>query len=149
MKTQPKNTRLFQQQIYILSIKPNTYRYKTKFVFHKPYLPSLLTFRNKRKTQTDQIILNVFLICLKRTDLRAAATKIVFLHLLCYLYNLLRWIRFILCRNWKTLFLIKVYSLLVYFQPPCCCLFCDKCFKTNPYYMHYLLNNSTILIPKL
>ena len=39
----------------------------------------------------------------------AAATK-PFLQCVCYLHNLLWWIFYILCDNWKTLFFVKVYS---------------------------------------
>ena len=41
--------------------------------------------------------------------LKVAAAINPFLQCVCYWYNLLRWMFFILCDNWKTLLFMKVY----------------------------------------
>ena len=51
---------------------------KAKLAYHKQYLFGLLTSRNAKSTQTDQSILHVFLLCLKKMThkpLKAAAAK--------------------------------------------------------------------------
>ena len=65
----------------------------------------------QKKSQTDQSIPCIFLLCLKRNDLqtfKSGSCKNPFLQCLCYCYNLLRWMFFILCNNWKTLLFMKV-----------------------------------------
>ena len=65
----------------------------------------------QKKTRTDQSIPRVFLLCLKRNDpqtFTSASCKNPFLQCVCYWYNLLRWMFFILCDNWKTLLFMKV-----------------------------------------
>ena len=69
---------------------------------------SLLTSGNARKTQTD----HVFLPCLKRSDpkiSKSGSSKNPFPQCACYWYNVLRWMFFILCGNWKPLLFIIVY----------------------------------------
>ena len=65
----------------------------------------------QKKTRTDQSIPRVFLLCLKRNDpqtFKSGSCKNPFLQCVCYWYNLLRWMFFILCDNWKTLLFMKV-----------------------------------------
>ena len=70
-----------------------------------------LPLEMQKKTQTDQSIPCVFLLCLKRNDpqtFKSGSCKNPFLQCVCYWYNLLRWMFFILCDNWKTLLFMKV-----------------------------------------
>ena len=67
-----------------------------------------------------------FLICLK-TIINSqifrsnSSCKIYFIQCLWCWLNLLQWMLFIPCNNWKTSLSIKFYCYLVLFQPPCCC----------------------------
>ena len=64
----------------------------------------------QKKTRTDQNIPRIFLVCLKRNDPRtfkSGTCKNLFLQCVCYCYNLLRWMFFILFDNWKTLIFMK------------------------------------------
>ena len=68
----------------------------------------------QKKTRTDQSIPRVFLVCLKRNNpetFKSGSCKNFFLQCVCYRYNFLWWMFFILCDNWKTLLFMKV----------CCC----------------------------
>ena len=70
-----------------------------------------LPLEMQKKTRTDQSIPRVFLLCLKRNDpqtFKSGSCKNPFLQCVCYCYNLLRWMFFILCDNWKTLLFMKV-----------------------------------------
>ena len=58
----------------------------------------------------------------------------------------LQWIIFIPCYNRKTL-LFKLIVTLRLLLPPYCCFPWSQCFEQNPYFMRYLHNNNTILIP--
>ena len=92
-----------------------------------------------------------FLICLKRSSPRtfkSGSYKNTFLQWVRYWYNLLRWMFFILCDNWKTLLFVKVYRYSETFEPPCCCFLWSQCFKRSLYFMRYLHNNNMMLIPK-
>ena len=67
-----------------------------------------LPLEMQKKTQTDQSIPRVFLLCLKTAThkpLKVAAAKTIFSSAMCvcYWYSLLRWMFFILCDKWKTL----------------------------------------------
>ena len=46
-----------------------------------------------------------------------------------YLYNLLRWMFFILWYNWKTLPFVKVYRYSETFEVPRCCFLSSQCLK--------------------
>ena len=85
---------------------------KTKFTSYKEYLYGVLFSRTVKKTHTDQSILaTFFVLLLKRSDsqtFKYSSSKNPFLQCVCYCYNLLRLMFFILCDNWKTLFSIKL-----------------------------------------
>ena len=54
----------------------------------------------------------VFPLCLKRNNpqtFKSGSCKNPFLQCVCYYYNLLRWMFFILCDTWKKLLFMKVY----------------------------------------
>ena len=70
-----------------------------------------LNLEMQKKTRTDPSIPRAFLLCLKRNDpqtFKSGSCKNPFLQCVCYCYNLLRWMFFILCDNWKTLLFMKV-----------------------------------------
>ena len=59
-------------------LKPNIYIKKTNFGSHKQYLFRLFTSRNAKKTQKDQRMPCIFLLCMKKTthkSLKVAAAK--------------------------------------------------------------------------
>ena len=92
-----------------------------------------------------------FLICLKRSDwqiFKNSSCKKPFLQSVCYWFNLLWWLFFILCDNWNTLFFIKISPFSEGFLTATFLLSLNKCFKRKPYSIHYLHNNRTMLIPK-
>ena len=69
--------------------------------------PSLEMQRN-----ADQCILLTFILCLKRNvsqTLKSSSCKKVFPKCVYHGYNLLRWMFFIPCDNWKTFFFIQTY----------------------------------------
>ena len=97
-------TAVFYNKFTLRHIKPTSSlrHIKTKFASLKQYLFCLLTSRNAKKTQTDQSMSQVFLLCMKRNDPQASKSgncKQSLLQCVCYCYNLLRWIFFILCDN--------------------------------------------------
>ena len=61
-------TKIGENTTTICHIKPNIYTQKTKFASHKQYLFRLFTSRNAKKTQTDQSMPHVFLLCRKKID---------------------------------------------------------------------------------
>ena len=73
----------------------------------------LLPLEIQKKTRTDQSIPRICLLCLKRNDpqtFKSGSCKNSFLQCVCYCYNLLRWMFFVLCDNWKTLLFMKVWN---------------------------------------
>ena len=97
-------------------------------------------FLSVKMTGANQSIPLIFLLCLKRNNTRtfkSGTCKNIFLRCVRYWYNLLRWILFILCVNWKGLFFVKVYRFLW-----------RHWFERSPYFMCYLHNNNMMLIPE-
>ena len=81
---------------------------KTKFASHKQYPFGIISSRNVKKTHTDQIMIQVFSLCLKRTVSQTFESKSCqkrFRKYVCYWCNLLRWMYFIPSDNWKTFFI--------------------------------------------
>ena len=71
----------------------------------------LLPLEMQKRTRTDQSIPRIFLLCLKRNvpqTFKSGSCKNPFLQCVCYCYNLLQWMFFILCDNWKALLFMKV-----------------------------------------
>ena len=103
-KNRRKNNQYFKTDFFLNKftlrhIKSNIYIWKTKFVSHKQYLFRSFTSRNTKKTRTDQSIPRLFLCCLKRNDpqtFKSGSCENPFLQCVCYWYNLLRWMFFIL-----------------------------------------------------
>ena len=56
---------------------------------------------------------------------RKSSSNSLFLQYVCYWYNLLRWIIFVLCDNWKKLFFAKVYRYSKGFSNPHVVAFCN------------------------
>ena len=101
-------TAVFHNKFSLCHITSTIYIKKTKLASHKQCLFRLLSPRNP----TDQSIPCVFPLCLKRNDpqtFKSASCKNPFLQCVCYCYNLLRSMFFILCDTWKTLLFMKVY----------------------------------------
>ena len=129
----------------------NLFIWKTKLNFHKQYLFGLLFSRNVKKTHVDQIILQAFLLCLKRNVsqiFKSSSCKKVFHKCVCYRNNLLWGMFFIPCDKWKkfsvsqrfgaTAMLLRSWNWKKYFE------------RKYPFYFHYLCNNMPMLpIPKV
>ena len=101
----------FQNKFTLWHVRLNIYIWKTKFSSDKHYLFGLLFSRNAKKTHTDQSILPTFILCLKRNvwqTLKGSSCKEVFPKCVYHGYNLIRWIFFIPCGNWKTFFFIQL-----------------------------------------
>ena len=78
-------TAVFHDKFTLLHIKPSIYRQKTKFASLKQYLFRLLFSRNSKKTQTDQSMPQVFLVCLKKNDpqtFKSSSCKTVFVYVI-------------------------------------------------------------------
>ena len=75
------------------------------YLFLKQYLFRLPTSRNTKKTQADQSMSHVFLLCLKKKNdpqtFKSGSCKQYFLQCACYWYSLLGWMFFILFDNYK------------------------------------------------
>ena len=82
-----------------------------KFTSLKQYFFGLFSSRNAKKTYRDEGRLEAFLLYLENIDVsqffqrRVAKKSFRSLYLW---YNLLRWMFFIPCDNWKTLFFIEI-----------------------------------------
>ena len=111
-RTKILNCFFFQNKFTIWHITLNIHIWKTNFSFHKHYLFGLFFSRNAKKTHTDQSILLTFLLCLRRKvsiTLKSSSCKKVFRKCVYHGYNLLWWMFFIPCDNWKTFFFIQTY----------------------------------------
>ena len=67
---------------------------------------AFLPLEMHKKLEQTKVYQEFFLLCLKRNDpqtFKSGSCKNPFLQCVCYCYNLLRWMFFILCDNWKTL----------------------------------------------
>ena len=78
---------------------------------HKQYqFGFLFSIKVKEDSYRPNYILS-FLICPNLNDsqtFKSSSCKIFFLQCVCYRCNLLRWMFFVPCDNWKTLFFLKV-----------------------------------------
>ena len=104
------NCYMFRNKLPLWHIRLNIYIWKTEFTSNKEYFFGLLFSRNAKKTDTDQSILPGLLFCLKRSysqTFKSSSCKKVFCKCVYHWYNLLRWMFFILCDNWKQYFLQK------------------------------------------
>ena len=91
--------------------------------------------RNTKKTHTDQIILQIFLLCLKRKNVLQGSCKKVFpkcmlliqlasrngFYSIWYLEEITFYTNLLLPRSIS--------------QPPCCCVLWNKRFERSPYFM--------------
>ena len=119
---------------------------KTKFTSYKQYLFGLLFCKNAKKVHTDQIILQVFLLCLKRSVLQtfeSSSCNKHFAKCLCY---------FRACFDECFLFHVIIGRNIFYknlllaegpLEPPCCRFFWNKCFERSPYFISFA---STIIL---
>ena len=118
------------------------YLWKTKVTSHKQHLFGLSFYRNAKKYHTDQSILQIFLVCMKRSDWQTfkCNSKNLFPRCACYLYNLLRWME-------DTIF-IKAYPHFDFFSTAIFLLPLKKNALKEFRVLHYLHNNSAMLIAK-
>ena len=75
------------------------------------YLFSLLTFRNARKTLTEQRMPHIILLCQKRNHtqtLKNDSSKDLFIRCVCCWHNLLRWTFLITCDSREILLFIII-----------------------------------------
>ena len=124
---------------------------KIKFAFHKLHLFHFLTSRYVRKTRTDQSIPRVFLLYLKRNDpqtIKSGGWKNLFLQCVCYWYNLLWSMLFILFITGRHYFPRKFINILRFFYSPYCCFLWNQFLERSLYFMRYPYNNTMMLIPK-
>ena len=87
--------------------------------YRKPHFPLtssiylvFLPLEMKRRLKQTKVYYTFFLLYLKRSKpqtFKSGSCKSLFLQYVCYWYNLLWWIFFILCDNWKTFLFIIVY----------------------------------------
>ena len=79
---------------------------------------------------------------------KVAAVANFFLQRVCHLFNLLQWIFFVLCDNWKALFLKKVYNCSKGFLSRHIFEFFETSVLKEICSLNYLHNNSATLILK-
>ena len=92
-------------------IKLNTYMQKIKFTADKQYLFGLIFSIKLKEDSYRPKYTSSFLICPNLNDsqtFKSSSCKNGFLQCVCYRCNLLRWMFFVPCDNWKTLFFLKV-----------------------------------------
>ena len=97
----------FSKLTVLWLIKLNIYMWKTKFTSQQ-YLCCLLFSRNVQ----NKSVLHFSCTLWKKPGsqtFKCSSSNKPFLQCVCYWYSLLRWMFFILCANWKTLFSAKVY----------------------------------------
>ena len=102
----------FSKENYTLAHKTKYLHMEIKFSSYKQYLFDLLLPRNTKKTHTDQSILQTVLLFLEGNvsqTFNSSSCRNVFPKCVYHWYNLLWWMFFIPCENWKTLFFIKIY----------------------------------------
>ena len=143
----------FQNKFTNWHIMLNIYIRKTNFSSHKWYLFHLSLPRISKKTYTDQSILQTFLICLKRNVLqtyKSSSCYKVFSKCVHHWYNLLWWMFFIPCDNWKALFFTQIYRYPEAWYNRHIAAFCKiNVLKEVCILYHYLHNNiATLLISK-
>ena len=99
-----------------------------------------LPLEMQKKTQTNQSIPRVFLLCLKRNDLQTFKLLLA--------TNLLRWMFFILCDNWKTSLFTKVCRYFENFLSAMLLLSLKTVFERSPYFFMRYLHNKNTKVPK-
>ena len=94
---------------FVTSNQISTYRKLNLPLTSSIYFVFLL-LEMEKKTQTDKSIPCVFLLCLKREvpqTFKSGSCNNLLPWSVCCWYNLLRWMFFILCDNWKTIIFMK------------------------------------------
>ena len=114
-KTGKKPNNILKLLFFVINlhchIKPNIYYRNLNFPLTNGTYFVFLPLQMQKETKTDQSLPRAFLLCLKRNDpqtFKSGSGKNPSLQRVCYCYNLLRWVFFILWDNWKTLLLMKV-----------------------------------------
>ena len=118
---------------------------------HSIYLVFKPLEMQKRLKQT-KVYYKLFLLWMERNDPQTfkidSCKKNPFFPVCMSLVQLASMNVFILCDNWKTLPYINFIVTLNFFNPPCCCFLSSQCFEISPYFMCYLHNDGTMLIPR-
>ena len=117
-----------------------------KFTSHKQHLLGLLFSIKVKKDSYRPGYTSSLLICPNLNDsqtFKSSSWKTIFLQCVCYRCSLLRWMFFVPCDNWKTLFFLKFVVTVRFFQPPYCRFILNKCFERSPCYSH---NKSAVLM---
>ena len=112
------------------------YLWKTKVTSHKQHLFGLSFYRNAKKYHTDQSILQIFLVCMKRSDSQTfkCNSKNLFPRCACYLYNLLRWMEDAIFK--------KLIHTLIFFPLLCSCFLWKKTPWKN--FVFYIISTITV-----
>ena len=110
-------------------------------------------FRNVKKskeTHPEQRSVQIYLLCLKvkvSQSFKSSSYKKLFLHCVWHLYNLLRWMFLISLDDWKAFLFVNVCCCLEVFLNQHVVAFFEKSILRDVRILHYLHNNSTILMP--
>ena len=98
---------------------------------------------------TSSICLFIYLLIYKYKEgsqtFKSSSCNNYFLQWVCYCYNLLWWMFFIPCNNWKTLLFTKVYRYSDMFLTTPLLLSLRPVLWKSPFFMRYLHNNSMML----
>ena len=124
---------------------------KTKFTSHKQHLCFLSSRNVKRNIQTK--VCCIFLVLSRKRSgsqtFKCSSNSTPFLQCIFYWYNLLRWMFFILCDNWKAYFYKSSWLLWGLFQLPCWYVLWKERFERGPCFtLATQCSNNTVLIPK-
>ena len=119
-----------------------------KSTLHKQYLFGLFFSIKVKENSYRPKYTSSFLICPNLNDsqtFKSSSCKNSFLQCVCYRCYWLRWMFFVPCDGWKTLFFLKVCRYCEIFQSPYCRFLWNKCLK-EVRILRYLRNNSAVLI---
>ena len=117
--------------------------WEIKFNLHKQYLFGLVFSIKVKEDPYRPKNTSSFIICPNLNNsqtFKSSSDKNCFLQCVCYRCNLLRWMFFVPCNNWKALFFLKV------------CRYCEifltaiLSFSEEVCILRYLHNNSAVLI---
>ena len=120
-----------------------------KFTSHKQYLLGLLFSTKVKEDSYRPKYTSGFLICPNLNDsqtFKSSSCENFFLQCVCYRCNLLRWMFFVPCDNWKTLFFLKVCRYCEIFSTAILSFSLKQVFLKEIRILRYLHNNSVVLI---
>ena len=119
-------------------IKLSTYMLEMKYTSDKQYLFGLHFYMKVTEDSYRATYTWSFLICPIRTTHKpskvAAAKKFFLEWCICWRCNLLRWMCFVPCGNWKTLLFLKVFHQCEIFSTVIFPVFFKQVFERSPYF---------------